>query len=126
APKTRKDKLSHLTEAQRRSAAKLIFKMRGDGKPWPEVMEALEEKGWSIPGSMTGRRLLRDYHDEGESVIRERVANKDGAAAKKSTKTKAKAKVAEVEDEDEEEEEASQPKKKVRVRRGAGKKSNPS
>lgn len=128
APKARTDKLGHLTEAQRRKAAGIIFKMRGEGKPWPEVMEKLEAQGMSIPGSMTGRRLLRDYHDDGESVIRERIASAsaDGTAKKKATKTKAKAKVAEVDDEEEEDEEPPEPKRRVRVKRGAGKKSNPS
>ena len=132
APKTRKDKLGHLTESQRKKAAAIIFKMRGEGKPWPEVMEELESKNMPIPGSMTGRRLLREYHDEGDSVIRERVksADKDedeAPAKKKSTRTKAKAKAADVEEEEEEEEEeAPQPKRRVRVKRGAGKKSNPS
>lgn len=127
APKTRKDKLGHLTDAQRKKAAAIIFKMRGDGKSWDAVMEELEDKNMPIPGSMTGRRLLRDYGpDDAETVIRERVAG-DGAAAKKATKTKSKSKkAAEADDEEEEEEEAPRPRKRVRVKRGTGKKTNPS
>jgi len=123
----RKDKLAHLSEAQRKKAAAIIFRMRKEGKGWDAVMEELEDKNMSIPGSMTGRRLLRDYGpDDAESVIRERVANTDGAAKKKATSTKVKAKAKVADEEEEEEEEAPRPRRKVRVKRGTGKKSNPS
>jgi hypothetical protein len=118
----RKDKLAHMTEAQRRKAANTIFKMRGQGKSWADIMEVVD-----IPGSMTGRRLLRDYGpSDAESVIRER---KLGATSSNSKSSKAKAKSrkrAAEPDEDEDEEEAPRPKRRVKVKRGAGSKANPS
>jgi hypothetical protein len=119
-----KDKLGHMTEAQRRKAAATIYKMRKDKKSWPEIMEVVD-----IPGSMTGRRLLRDYGpDDAETVIRERSANSKStkkATASTSKKARGRAKV-EVEDDEEDEDEEPAPKRRVRVKRGRGKSTNPS
>jgi hypothetical protein len=155
-PVRRKDKLEGLTEVRRRNIAKLIFKERSKSPStsWGDIGQLIEDKfDWELPGSMTGRRLLREYGpDEAEAAIIKQ--NRSATPAKKKAAKKAKVVEEEYdeeevedeeleeeeeleyeeEDEDEEEyedeEEEPEPEpvkaKKVRVKRGAGKKANPS
>lgn len=110
AKRTRTDKLGHLSEAARRNAAKLIYRERSKSPStsWPDIMEMLEDKGWPIPGSMTGRRLLREY---GPDNAEDAIIKQDKTGSATPTKKKAPKKVASkkrapvVEDEDEDEEE---------------------
>lgn len=111
----RRDILEDYTEAQRKKLASQIFKMKQNGAKWGEIGEELD-----LPGerpSVAGRRLLREYHPQGEAVIRERAegSGRKPAAAKASTRkaTKPAAK-------------ATGSKTKVRVKRGKGKAANPS
>jgi hypothetical protein len=98
------DKLEGLTEAKKRNIAKLIFRERSKSPAtsWPDIIEMVQDKyDWTLPGSMTGRRLLREYGpDDAEAAIikQDRTAAKKKVAAKAKTKTKKKV----VEDEDEE------------------------
>jgi hypothetical protein len=100
------DKLEGLTEAKKRNIAKLIFRERSKSPAtsWPDIIEMVSDKyDWTLPGSMTGRRLLREYgpDDAEEAIIKQdRTATKKKASTKASTKTKKKV----VEDEDEDDE----------------------
>jgi hypothetical protein len=108
------DKLEGLTEARRRNVAKLIFRERSKSPAtsWPDITQMIEEKyDWTLPGSMTGRRLLRDYGPENaeEAIIQQdRSATKKKAKAVTTKAKKGKAKAApvveDVEDEDLEDE----------------------
>ncbi len=90
AKATRTDKLAHLSESQRRKVAAYITKERSKSPAtsWPDIMEVLEERGTPIPGSLTGRRLIRDYGPDGaeDAIIRQ---TRDGSS-KKATKKPAK------------------------------------
>ena len=101
------DKLEGLTERQRTRIAALIFKERSKSPAtsWPDIQEMVEEKyDWSLPGSMTGRRLLREY---GPDEAEEAIIKQDRSATKKKAKAKPKAakKGAVVEDDEELEDE---------------------
>lgn len=114
--RTRRDVLEEYTEAERKRMAKQIFKMKKSGASWGEIAEELD-----LPGdrpSVAGRRLLREYMDGGEEVIRERNV---------STKAKSRKVVDEDdEDEDEDEDEAPAPKRgRKRVTTTRGRKRNP-
>jgi phosphopantothenoylcysteine synthetase/decarboxylase len=83
------DKLEGLTEVKRRNIAKFITKERAKSPAtsWPKITEAVEAKyGWALPGSMTGRRLMREYGpDNAEEAIikqeRSATPRKRGAKA---------------------------------------------
>jgi hypothetical protein len=113
----RSDALEEYTEAERKRMAKAILKMKKGGASWGEIAEEMD-----LPGerpSVIGRRLLREYTDDGESVIRQRNT---------STKAKSRKVVDEDEDdEDEEEEEAPRrrTRKKVTVQKGRGRRTSP-
>ena len=110
------DKLEGLTDAKKRNIAKLIYRERSKSPAtsWPDVQQMVEDKyDWTLPGSMTGRRLLREFGpEEAEDAIikQNRESNGDGAkkTAKKTTakaatpaKKKTKKVVEEVEDDEE-------------------------
>lgn len=109
------DKLEGLTEARRRNVAKLIFRERSKSPAtsWPDITQMIEDKyDWTLPGSMTGRRLLRDYGPENaeEAIIQQnREASKKKAKAVTTKAKRGKAKAApvveDVDDEDVEDEE---------------------
>jgi len=139
----RVDKLAHLTEGQRKKAAAFILKERSKGTGWPDIMEELEERDLPIPGSMTGRRLLRMFYSDEElaDAIRERGTGNGDATKKKAVKkTSSRKRKLEEEPEDEfeddeeefeddEEEEDEPPRRRrrnVRVKAGSGRKANPS
>lgn len=156
--RTRRDKLEGLSEAKRRNIAKLIYRERSKSPAtsWGDIAEMIADKyEWELPGSMTGRRLLRDYGpDNAESAIikQDRTGTTTKKRAPKKVTSKKKRAVEEDEDEEEEEldeeepedeydedevdededeeEEEEQPaprsRKKVTVQRGRGRKSNPS
>jgi hypothetical protein len=94
--RTKTDKLAGLSEVKRRNIAKFITKERAK-KPatsWPKIVEAVEAKyDWTLPGSMTGRRLMRDYGpDDAESaIIKQTRTAKPKAKAKAKAKAKPKA-----------------------------------
>jgi hypothetical protein len=108
------DKLAGLSDAKKRNIAKLIYRERNK-KPatsWGDIGQMIEDKyDWTLPGSMTGRRLLRDHGPEGaESVIiKQDKSNSTKAKAKdtakaKATKTRRRAKQVEEEPDEEDEE----------------------
>jgi hypothetical protein len=84
------DKLEGLTEVKRRNIAKFITKERAKSPAtsWPKITEAVEAKyGWALPGSMTGRRLMREYGPDNaeEAIIKqERSATPRKRGAKKA------------------------------------------
>lgn len=101
------DKLEGLSEARRRNIAKLIYRERSK-KPatsWPDISTMVEDKyDWTLPGSMTGRRLLREYGPddaEGAIIKQDRTATKAKATTKAKTKTKKAAPVEEPEEDEE-------------------------
>jgi hypothetical protein len=62
------DKLEGLSDAKKRNIAKLIYRERSKSPAtsWPAIQEmVLDKYDWSLPGSMTGRRLLRDHGPDG-------------------------------------------------------------
>lgn len=111
--RTRVDKLGGLSEPKKRNIAKLIFRERSKSPAtsWPDIIEMVQDKyDWTLPGSMTGRRLLRDYGPDGaeEAIIKQaREASGNGASTKKSAKKaaskKSRAKVVEEEELEDEE-----------------------
>lgn len=116
--RTRTDKLAGLSEARRRNIAKLIFRERSKSPAtsWPDIQEKIQEKyDWELPGSMTGRRLLRDYgpDDAEAAIIKQNRKPKEEVeeeapkkrAPKKAGKKKRAAVVEEPEEEEDEEEE---------------------
>jgi hypothetical protein len=112
-----RDILEDYTEAERKRLAKAILKMKKAGESWGDIAEELD-----LPGerpSVAGRRLLREYVDGGEEVIRQR-----NVATKAKSKRRAKD---EDDDEDDDEEEAPRRRssRKVGVTRGRGRKSTP-
>lgn len=60
---TRKPRMPE-TDRERKALAARILKMRKAGSPWPDIVKAT-----GVPGSLTGRKLLREYTSNGESVI---------------------------------------------------------
>jgi hypothetical protein len=98
------DKLEGLTDAKKRNIAKLIFRERSKSPAtsWPDIIEMVQDKyDWTLPGSMTGRRLLREHGpDNAEEAIIQQTRE---AKPKKKASTK-KAKKVEEELEDQEEE----------------------
>jgi len=106
------DKLEGLSDAKKRNIAKLIYRERSKSPAtsWPDITEMIEAKyDWTLPGSMTGRRLLREHGpDNAEEAIIQQNREKKAASAKAATKTKKRAKKVvepdedEVEDDDEE------------------------
>lgn len=95
ATRTTNDKLAGLTEVKRRNIAKFITKERGK-KPatsWPDITAAVKTKyDWDLPGSMTGRRLMREYGPDGaeEAIIKqERDPSKPRKSSKKAKLTPA-------------------------------------
>jgi hypothetical protein len=88
--RTVNDKLEGLSEVKRRNIAKFITKERGKSPAtaWPDVISAVKTKyDWTLPGSMTGRRLMREYGpDNAESAIikqeRSATPKKRGSAKK--------------------------------------------
>lgn len=81
-----RDILEDFSEAERKRLAKQVFAMKKDGAKWGEIGEELD-----LPGerpSVAGRRLLREYHPSGESMIRERA---EGSGRKPAAKASAKA-----------------------------------
>jgi hypothetical protein len=109
------DKLEGLTDAKKRNIAKLIYRERSKSPAtsWPDIIQMIEDKyDWTLPGSMTGRRLLREHgpDDAEQAIIKQNKAKADKAKATKtkppkSTKAKKGAVVDEEEDLDEEDEE---------------------
>jgi hypothetical protein len=86
------DKLAGLSEAKRRNIARLITKERAKSPAtsWPDITEMVQDKyDWSLPGSMTGRRLMRDYGPDGAE---EAIIKQDRTGAKKATAKKVAAK----------------------------------
>jgi hypothetical protein len=67
------DKLAGLTDAKKRNIAKLITRERAKSPAtaWPKVTEMVKAKySWDLPGSMTGRRLMREFGpDNAEDAI---------------------------------------------------------
>lgn len=118
-----RDILEDYSEAERKRLAKAIAKMKKDGAKWGEIGEELD-----LPGerpSVAGRRLLREYHPDGEQYIQERAP----AEEKPKGSTRRRARDEEDEDDDDEDEPPRRRrggKAKVGVKRGAGRKSNPS
>jgi len=105
------DKLEGLSEAKKRNIAKLIYRERSKSPAtsWPDIQQMVEDKyDWALPGSMTGRRLLREYGpDNAESAIikQDRTGAKKSVAKKVAAKKGAsKKKVQEVEEPDDLEE----------------------
>lgn len=105
------DKLEGLSEAKKRNIAKLIFRERSKSPStsWPDITQLVEDRyDWALPGSMTGRRLLREYGPDNaeEAIIKQ---DRSGATKKKdtakasATKTKRAKKVEEEPEEDDEE-----------------------
>lgn len=88
--RTTNDKLAGLTEAKRRNIAKLITRERGKtpATAWPKVTEMVKEKyDWDLPGSMTGRRLMREYGPDGaEDAIIKQNRTSTGGSKRKSKK----------------------------------------
>ncbi|HVI78387.1 MAG TPA: hypothetical protein VM715_09505 [Candidatus Acidoferrum sp.] len=109
AKRTRTDKLAGLSEARRRNIAKLIHRERSKSPAtsWGDISDMIENKyDWTLPGSMTGRRLLRDYGpDDAEDVIIKQDKTKSTKKAEKLTKGTSKKRAAVVEDDDEDEDE---------------------
>jgi hypothetical protein len=101
------DKLEGLTEAKKRNIAKFIFKERAK-KPatsWPDIIEAVQDRyDWTLPGSMTGRRLLREYGPDNaeEAIIQQTRTDKAAKPKKKVSAKKAKKIEEELEDQEEE------------------------
>jgi hypothetical protein len=113
-----RDILEDYTEAERKRLAKAILKMKKAGESWGDIAEELD-----LPGerpSVAGRRLLREYADDGESVIRQRNT---------STKAKSKRRAKDEDDEDEDDEDEAPPKRRTRrtvgVKSGRGSRKNP-
>jgi hypothetical protein len=84
------DKLEGLSAAKKRNIAKLIYRERSKSPAtsWPDIIAMVEDKyDWTLPGSMTGRRLLREFgpDDAEQAIIKQ---NKAKADKTKSTKTK--------------------------------------
>lgn len=125
APRSR-DILEEYSEAERKRLAKAIFKMKKDGAKWAEIGEELD-----LPGerpSVAGRRLVREYHPDGESVIQERAPAEEkpkGSAAKRSRRAAADDDDDDDEDEDEAPRRSRRGGKKTTVKRGSGRRSNP-
>jgi hypothetical protein len=99
------DKLEGLSEAKKRNIAKLIFRERSKSPStsWPDITQLVEDKyDWALPGSMTGRRLLREYGPDNaeEAIIKQDRSGAKKAAAKKTAAKKgaSKKKVQEVEE----------------------------
>ena len=98
------DKLEGLSEAKRRNIAKLITRERSKSPAtsWPKIIEMVEDKyDWTLPGSMTGRRLMRDYGPDGaeDAIIKQNRTAKAKTAKKVAAKKGAsKKKVQEVEE----------------------------
>jgi hypothetical protein len=103
--KRKADKLAGLSEARLRNIAKLIHRERtkSPATSWDDIKELISDKyDWALPGSMTGRRILRDYlPDQAEEAIIQQTRTE--AKPKKKVSSK-KAKEIEEELEDEEEE----------------------
>ena len=98
-----RDILEEYTEAERKRLAKAILKMKKAGAPWGEIAEELD-----LPGerpSVAGRRLLREYTDDGEAVIRQRNT---------STKAKSKKRAQDEDDEEDDDEDEAPPKRRTR------------
>lgn len=122
-----RDILEDYTEAERKRLAKAVLKMKKNGAKWGEIGEELD-----LPGdrpSVAGRRLLREYTDDGEEYIRVRETK---PAAKAPTKKRGRKVVEEVDDEEdedleEEEEDEAPPRRARKVRATRGRKAaNPS
>jgi hypothetical protein len=88
ATRTTTDKLAGLTDAKKRNIAKLITRERAKSPAtsWPKVTEMVQEKyGWELPGSMTGRRLMREFGpDNAEDAIIKQT--RTGTSKRKSSK----------------------------------------
>lgn len=79
--------LRSMTDKQRTALGKKIAQMRGKGSSWAEVQE---ETG--VPGSITGRKLMREADPNAEAKIEARgAAAAKPKGAKKSAKGKASA-----------------------------------
>jgi hypothetical protein len=86
------DKLEGLSDVKKRNIAKLIFRERSKSPStsWPDITQLVEDKyDWTRPGSMTGRRLLREY---GPENAEEAIIKQDRSGAKKATAKKTAAK----------------------------------
>lgn len=126
-PARARDILEEYSEAERKRLAKAIAKMKKDGAKWGEIGEELD-----LPGerpSVAGRRLLREYHPDGEAFIQERAPREEAPAAKRSSRRKA----AEVDDDESDDGEEEAPRtrrastrKRTTVKTGRGRKTNPS
>jgi hypothetical protein len=107
ASRTRTDKLAGLSDAKKRNIAKLIYRERSK-KPatsWGDIATMIEDKyDWTLPGSMTGRRLLRDHGPDNaeEAIIQQTRTEKSGTKKKKASPKKAKVVEEELEEEEEE------------------------
>lgn len=102
----RTDKLAGLTDARKRNIARLIHKERSKSPAtsWGDITDMIREKyGWELPGSMTGRRLLREaLPDVAEEAIIQQTRSTTDAPKKKTSKKKAKVVEEELEDVEEE------------------------
>jgi len=86
------DKLEGLSDARKRNIAKLIYRERSKSPAtsWPDITKMIEDKyDWALPGSMTGRRLLREH---GPENAEEAIIKQDRSGAKKATAKKTAAK----------------------------------
>jgi stringent starvation protein B len=84
------DKLGGISDAKKRNIAKLITKERAKSPAtnWTKIGELVKSKyDWDLPGSMTGRRLMREFGpDNAEDAIikQERKPGAKKSGAKKS------------------------------------------
>lgn len=74
------------TEAQRKALAKRVEKLRASGTPWPEIVKATNGK---VPGSITGRKLLREYGSANAASLIRPSYDRKKAAAKRAKVAKA-------------------------------------
>jgi len=103
------DKLSGLTEVRRRNIARFIARERtkSPATSWPDIIEMVEDKySWTLPGSMTGRRLIREYAPDSadEAIIKQDKTGAKKPSAKKAASKKVAAKKGRAVVEDDEEE----------------------
>ena len=79
--------ITRMTDAQRKQIGAKVVKLRRAGKSWGDICEAT-----GIPGSITGRKLLRLYG--GSDVIAESYSRDDAKANRAKVAKAAKGKVA--------------------------------